>query len=95
MGGAVVVALIAPTPHDRAGIAMETKGSKVQSRTQRKEARLERLMRSVFHDGVAFIGSLSKGSSAEGDKRVDDIFNLLRCVVEGVMEIEESRLIVP
>ena len=46
-----------PTPHNRARIAIETKGSNVQSSTQRREARLDTSTRCSFHL-VTFAGGL-------------------------------------
>lgn len=60
--------VIHPTVHDKAGMAMETKGSKVQSRTQRKEAMLDTSTRRSFHEvgpsssvGLSFVARKEDG----------------------------------
>ena len=53
-----------PTPHDNAGIAIDTRGSNVQSSTQRSEARLDTSTNFsfqlvlIFADGCIILSSL-------------------------------------
>ena len=66
----VVSAPSAPAPHDKAGIATETRGSNVQSNTHRNEAMLDTSTKRSFHDETSSsevdVGALLLYSSSIG-----------------------------
>ena len=63
---AAVVAVNPPEMKERAGMAMDTNGSRVQSSTQRKDARLETSMRRSFNVAPVVVGDVLVVSTFKG-----------------------------